>query len=141
MYSLRVPAFQKDEAVREAQRCMHCDCRKKTACVLRDLSDEYGADQRKYAGGGERGIIEKAMEHPEIAYEPGKCVKCGRCVRIAAEAGEDPGLAFLGRGFDVCVGVPFGDTMGETLVKTAAKCAQECPTGAIAMKKENNERS
>ena len=128
--------FDSHEAVREAQRCMHCDCRKKTACVLRDLVDEYGADQWKYSGGAQRRAIERLLEHSEIAYEPGKCIKCGRCVRISRKAGEDPGLTFLGKGYDVRVGVPFGDAMSKALPKTAAKCARACPTGAIAMKGE-----
>ena len=31
--------FTREAAIREAKRCMHCDCRNPESCVLRELSD------------------------------------------------------------------------------------------------------
>ena len=50
-----------------------------------------------------------------LIYEPGKCINCGLCIQIAAESQELLGLTFVGRGFDVRVGVPFQGTMDEAL--------------------------
>ena len=72
------------------------------------------------------------MEHPQIVYESGKCIACGLCIRIAHREGEKLGLAFIGRGFDVRVGVPFGKSLAEALTKSALACAAACPTGALA---------
>ncbi len=44
-----------------------------------------------------------------------RCIKCGLCVRITEKAGERLGLTFLGRGFDVRVGVPFNASLEEAL--------------------------
>jgi NADH dehydrogenase/NADH:ubiquinone oxidoreductase subunit G len=55
-------------------------------------------------------------------------------VRIAAEAGEEVGLAMIGRGFDVAVGVPFGRPLSEGLRAAAKRCAEACPTGALALR-------
>lgn len=129
-------SFTSNEAILEAGRCMNCDCRKKTACALRNLSDEYGADQKTYSC-GDRRHVERVREHASVVYEPGKCIKCGRCVHITERAGEDPGLAFLGRGLDVRVGVPFGGSMEQAMTTTADECVMECPTGALAFKQEN----
>jgi NADH dehydrogenase/NADH:ubiquinone oxidoreductase subunit G len=66
-----------------------------------------------------------------VQYEPGKCINCELCIRIAAESQEGLGLTFVGRGFDVRVGVPFQGTMDEALGPLAAKCVAACPTGAL----------
>jgi NADH dehydrogenase/NADH:ubiquinone oxidoreductase subunit G len=48
------------------------------------------------------------------------------------------GLAFLGRGYETVVGVPFGDSLESALGSTAAECVSKCPTGALAWKKPFN---
>ena len=127
--------YSADESVGEAARCMHCDCRERKACKLREYAGEYTANQARY-GREDRQCYRKVIQHPDIVYEPGKCIKCGICVKIAGEAGEDPGLAFIGRGYDVRVDVPFNEPLSSGLRKVAAKCATSCPTGALALKEE-----
>jgi ferredoxin len=119
-----------DEARRESLRCLGCDCRKADCCRLRQWAQVYGAKSVRFKG--ERRLFVQETQHPTVVYEPGKCVNCGLCVQIAAEAGEELGLAFVGRGFDVRVAVPFGRTLVEGLRASAAKCVEACPTGALA---------
>lgn len=125
--------FSADEAVRESRRCMHCDCRKADNCKLRDLADEYGASQRHFNIEGRRGF-ERIVTHATVVYEPGKCTKCGICVRITGRAEEALGLTFMGRGFEAFVGVPFNSSLSAGLQSTAAECVRQCPTGALAFK-------
>jgi len=123
------------EAREEARRCLHCDCRKRTSCLLRRHAKALGsfqADPRRY-GRRERAFTQD-LTHPDVVYEPGKCIACGRCIEIARAAGEPDGLAFVGRGLDVRVGVPFGGTLAEGLTKAAAECVEGCPTGALAFR-------
>jgi len=119
-------------AAREARRCLSCGCRKADCCRMRSLATEYGADACRFAGARRR--FSQDLSHPEIIYEPGKCICCDACVRIAAAAGEDPGLALIGRGFDVAVAVPFGQPLSIGLRKVAQQCAAACPTGALALR-------
>ena len=123
-----------DEARREALRCLHCDCRKADACRLRHWC--AACDARPGHHGGTRRPFELNLQHPEVAYEPGKCIACGLCVQIAARRGEPLGMAFIGRGFGVRVGVPFGESVAAGLQKCAAECVDACPTGALSWKRE-----
>jgi len=129
----REGGFTREEAVREAGRCFGCDCRKLTDCRLRRFAAEYGTDQKRYRA-GERRPIEKILQHADVVYEPGKCIKCGLCVRITKNSAETLGLTFVGRGFDVRVEAPFGEPLDRALVKAAAECVEACPTAALSWK-------
>ena len=124
--------FTKEAAIREAKRCMHCDCRNPESCVLRELSDRYRAVQKRFQS-DERFNVEKFIQREGIVYEPSKCIKCGICVRLTRQHQEEFGFTFIGRGFDVKVGVPFNESIQKGLEKTAEIVAKACPTGALAM--------
>jgi ferredoxin len=156
--------YSTDKAVQESRRCLQCDCRKARHCKLRDYSAEYGASQKTFTGGartkftrlvsdtphlnplpqGERKDENHRLPLPsgervgvrvssasQVILESGKCIKCGICVHLS-------GLAFLGRGYETVVGVPFGDSLESALGSTAAECVSKCPTGALVWKKPFN---
>jgi len=122
-----------DQVMEEAKRCLHCDCRDMHTCSLRLYSEDYGADQKRFKS-EERLLCTKQDHHDQIIYEPSKCIKCGICVRITEKYKDDFGLTFIGRGFDVVVGVPFNETIGAGLKEAALEVADACPTGAISRK-------
>lgn len=124
--------FADGQAREESARCLHCDCRKANNCKLRQFSQDYGARPNRYKC--KRRLFSQQVQHPDIIYEPGKCIKCGLCIQIAAEAKERLGLTFIGRGFDVNVGVPFDKTIAEGLKCIAHQCVKICPTAALAIK-------
>jgi hypothetical protein len=123
--------FASAEAARECTRCLHCDCRAKDDCTLRIYSDEYGAKQSQFAG-EIRGRHTRVNQNAGAIYEPGKCIKCGLCVRVTERAGEQYGFTYVGRGFDVKIGVPLNKSLEEGLGHTAAQVIAACPTGALA---------
>jgi ferredoxin len=128
--------FTAEQARAEALRCLRCDCRKPQTCLLRQYSQAYDARQTRYKA--ERRRFVQRAEHPDIIYEPGKCIDCGICIQIASASKEKLGLAFVGRGFDVRVAVPFGASLAEGLQMVAAQCVEACPTGALAFKDSRN---
>ncbi len=133
--------FTDRQARKEATRCLHCDCRKADTCKLRQYAQDYGAKPTRYKG--ERRLFvqqlqhacqKRAYPHPDIIYEPGKCINCGLCIQTAARAGEELGLTFVGRGFDVRVAVPFDRSIAQALKHSADQCVNACPTGALAFR-------
>jgi NADPH-dependent glutamate synthase beta subunit-like oxidoreductase len=125
--------FTEKEAMQEANRCLRCDCRKPSSCKLRLYSDAYHADRRRFAG-HERKQLTRSVQHETVVYEPEKCIKCGLCVEISKTEETALGMTFIGRGFDVRIGVPFTENIKQGLDKTAEACVKACPTGALAYK-------
>jgi ferredoxin len=124
--------FTNEQAIEEATRCLHCDCQKAENCKLRQYAGQYQARPNRYKG--ERRLFVQELQHPDIVYEPGKCIDCGLCIQIASDSGERLGLTFIGRGFDVRVAVPFDRSIADALKHTAKRCVEVCPTGALAFK-------
>ncbi|MHC5079848.1 MAG: 2Fe-2S iron-sulfur cluster-binding protein [Planctomycetota bacterium] len=73
--------FSREASASEASRCLRCDCRKALRCRLRDYAEEYGAKPGR-RDREERGEVVRDLGHGEILFEPGKCIRCGVCVRI-----------------------------------------------------------
>lgn len=116
----------------EAGRCLHCDCRKRVSCGLRKWSTEYAAEKKKYLTTEDRDF--RIIGKGNVIFEPGKCIRCGLCVAIAEKYGEDIGLAFSGRGFELEIRVPFDHSFDEALKNSADECVRACPTAAIAFR-------
>lgn len=125
--------FKEQEAREEAARCLGCDCRKPDTCRLREYADVYRAAPLPFPG-EERKSFQRITQHDLVIYEPGKCIRCGLCVRLAKKHGEELGLTFVGRGFDVTVETPFHEPLQRGLAKAAAECVAACPTAALAWK-------
>jgi ferredoxin len=114
----------------EAARCLHCDCRTPVSCKLRRYATTYGAKPGA-RGTFERPPLQIVQRCAGVLFESGKCIRCGLCVEITRSAGEELGLTFVNRGFDVRVAVPLGGTLEQGLRISAQRCVEACPTGAL----------
>ncbi len=124
--------FSEEETVQEARRCLHCDCRKKKNCKLRQLSTElkpligsYKGQRRQYA---------RADSHPQVVFESGKCIQCGLCVQVLNRNGFTEGLTFRGRGFGMQIAAALDEAPDKAAGQAARLCVQVCPTGAWSLK-------
>ena len=122
--------FSLEEAVAEAARCLHCDCRRSTDCRLREAARHLGAGRRSFGESGRHAV--ELLHHPGgLVFESGKCIKCGLCVRLTAQHSGIPGLTFIRRGFDARVSPPVGETFETALAGVVAEVVALCPTGAL----------
>ncbi len=119
--------------IAEAARCFGCDCRKAATCQLRRYADQYGADAHRFESPTRPPVILR-RDHPQVVYEPGKCIRCGICVRIAAAAGEPLGMTFQGRGYSEQVAPSFNDGLEAGLGRVWRECVAACPTAALALR-------
>ena len=122
-----------EQARKEAARCLQCDCVARDDCKLRQYAVDYGAEVSQFKG--ERRRFERDTSHPDIVYEPGKCIACSLCVRISTQEQDQVGMTFTQRGFTVRTGVPFGGAVADGLSHSAKECVAACPTGALTLRR------
>ena len=107
--------------------CIICD--QAGGCRLQEMAYRFGISTTSYAG--------KVRDYPAredtpfIAYDPAKCILCGRCVGICQEVQGCHVLDFAGRGFDSLITTSFGRSMVETECEMCGNCVSACPTGAL----------
>jgi NADH dehydrogenase/NADH:ubiquinone oxidoreductase subunit G len=118
---------------------MRCDCRATSTCLLKKYAEDLGASATRYRS--QRRLFTQSLDHPHVIYEAGKCIACGICVTLTRETGETLGLGFVGRGFDVRVGVPFDAPLSQALRLAAESVVKHCPTGALAFRDDSIEET
>jgi ferredoxin len=126
---LELAACSSHDASQQADRCLACGCAAHGNCRLERYAAMYEVDVSRYSDG--RRAFVQVNRGGSVIYEPGKCINCEICIQIASQSRDALGLSFVGRGFDVRVGVPFGGTMDQALGSLAARCVAACPTGAL----------
>jgi formate dehydrogenase alpha subunit len=111
-------------------RCTTCD--KDGDCLLQDYAYRYQiresrfpsvalpADGRNYAS-----------ESKAIVYDPSKCVRCQRCVKICAEVQRVEALTLKGRSGGVQVSTGFDLELKESTCELCGQCLSACPTDAL----------
>lgn len=134
--SYAVDAISTNAVADQAHRCLGCGCPAHGNCKLEHYAAMYGADPGRYRDARRAFVV--VNRGGSVQYEPGKCINCELCIQIAAQSQEALGLTFVGRGFDVRIGVPFQGTMEQALGPLAAKCVAACPTGALYFSRAPN---
>ncbi|MGA1976592.1 MAG: 2Fe-2S iron-sulfur cluster-binding protein [Bacteroidales bacterium] len=123
-------------AGREAENCMHCDCRAADSCKLRSVAEELSV--KDPAGKVVNVSIEKKINHKTgLIFENAKCIKCGLCVRICEDSKEEPALCFINRGFISVISEPLTEEFSNILATRSEKCIEVCPTGALGSFRKN----
>ena len=107
--------------------CLTCD--KSGGCRLQELAYRYGVSATGYVG--EMRAYPEREDTPFIAYDPTKCILCGRCVGICQQVQMCHVLDFAERGFGSLISTSFGRSMVDTTCELCGNCVSACPTGAL----------
>ena len=124
-----IHGYSREEAVKEAARCLECGCMAVHDCHFLPLLQEYNPDGKTYAGRVHQRDIDKS--NPFIWWEAEKCILCGLCLRLCSERQQVTALGWLGRGFDTTVSPAFALPLGNSDCLTCGACTEICPTGAL----------
>ncbi|MBI2915070.1 MAG: formate dehydrogenase subunit alpha [Firmicutes bacterium] len=83
---------------------------------------------------GGRGLA--GDDNPFLAWDPAKCILCGKCVRVCSEVVGAYAIQFSGRGFATTVGTAFDVPLAETGCVFCGNCAGVCPVAAVVPRQE-----
>ncbi len=110
--------------------CTTCD--KDGDCALQDYAYEYQASETAFPS-----VITPPGEsnyttgNKAIDYDPSKCIRCQRCVKICAEVEMAEALTLRGRALDVQVSTGFDVPLNDSTCELCGLCVGTCPTGAL----------
>ncbi len=112
--------------------CATCDA--DGACKLQRYVYQYQVDLHAFPPPVFEGPPSYTDGHPTIAYDPTKCIRCGRCVRICDEVQRAHAITLRSRAAQVQVSTAFDVPLAETPCETCGQCISACPTGALREK-------
>jgi formate dehydrogenase major subunit len=127
--------YLREQAMREASRCLQCACPAAGQCDLQKYSIEHGlADNRFHDGEpGDYHDYDFDLSHSFILRDPNKCINCTQCVRVCHDVIGPDCYGMFGKGFDTIVSTPFNVSLHDTDCVSCGACVQVCPTGSLMM--------
>jgi NADPH-dependent glutamate synthase beta subunit-like oxidoreductase/formate hydrogenlyase subunit 6/NADH:ubiquinone oxidoreductase subunit I len=127
--------YLREQAMREASRCLQCACPAAGQCDLQKYSIEHGlADNRFHDGEpSDYHDYDFDLSHSFILRDPNKCINCTQCVRVCHDVIGPDCYGMFGKGFDTIVSTPFNVSLHDTDCVSCGACVQVCPTGSLMM--------
>jgi len=107
--------------------CLYCD--KSGLCELQKLAEELNITERKFRCKKRSVLIDRNC--PSIERNPGKCILCGRCIRVCDEIIGVSAIDFISRGSKCSIGTLMNKGLNEQTCVKCGQCIMVCPTDAL----------
>jgi iron-only hydrogenase group A len=107
--------------------CLYCS--RSSTCELQQLSRDLNVDRRLYRGARTTRPLD--VSGAALLRDPGKCILCGKCVRVCEEIQTVGAIDFLHRGSQSVVGTAFDRGLNTSSCVNCGQCVTACPTGAL----------
>lgn len=104
-------------------------CVRSTDCELLTLAQNLGIRNISFTGESLKNEIDSST--PALSRDPGKCIKCRRCVTICHDVQHVGAISAQFRGYDTVIGPAFSRPMDSVACVQCGQCAAVCPTGSI----------
>ncbi|MDX9722367.1 MAG: NADH-dependent [FeFe] hydrogenase, group A6 [Myxococcota bacterium] len=104
-------------------------CVRNNNCELQTLAGELGVRLHRY-GAYDKGY-HLDLSSPALVRDPGKCILCGRCVRVCEEVQSVACIDFVNRGSQSIVSTAFNQGLNISSCVNCGQCIMVCPTGAL----------
>ncbi|MFO7617092.1 MAG: [Fe-Fe] hydrogenase large subunit C-terminal domain-containing protein [Bacteroidales bacterium] len=104
-------------------------CEKSRGCELQELASELNITARSPVRPAPRRRIDNTSR--ALIRDNGKCILCGRCIRICEEQQAVAALDFLRRGSRTEVGTVLDKGLNYSSCVNCGQCILVCPTGAL----------
>lgn len=112
--------------------CLSCD--RDGSCALQDYGYEYGLEEGKYP----LNVQPPPQEKPNfstgdraILFDPSKCIRCLRCVKICEEVMGVLALTVSERSEEARITTPYDLPLKESACVHCGQCVGTCPVGAL----------
>jgi len=109
--------------------CTTCD--KNGECKLQQYAYEYQIGDEVFNQPVPEPKDNYTTGNEAIEYDPNKCIRCGRCIRICEEVQMDNALTFKERAADIEVTTAFDIPLNDSTCELCGQCLSSCPTGAL----------
>jgi len=110
-------------------------CRQNGRCELQKVAAYLGALGQEFEPLGKSLPVDDS--NPFFQRDMGKCILCGRCVRVCDEVVNVHAIDFINRGYNAKIGTLFDRPVATSRCVSCGECVSECPTGALTEKQHH----
>jgi len=110
--------------------CLYCV--RNVKCELQRYAAELNVKDRRFSVHQNRKKTDSSSA--SISVDPGKCILCGRCVRVCDEVQGVNTLDFVKRGVETAIGTTFSKSLSLSNCIYCGQCVMVCPTAALVGK-------
>ena len=109
-------------------------CERNDDCELKNLAKKLGIDSQEFTQDARSAELDTSTV--ALIRDPGKCIKCRRCVTVCNDVQGVHALFPQYRGYASTIGPAFSLPLDSVACVQCGQCAAVCPVGAIVEKSQ-----